>query len=123
MAMKEKLCTQNKVTVKVKQAPRKVTIVMILQNVGANMWVKEYKTPNLGPFTVNPGVKHVPSEPRKVSEIIELFFGDKFFETLSKETNLYYFQNQGRYDGSSKRLKWVGVRAAEMKVFVIIILI
>jgi hypothetical protein len=26
---------------------------------------------------------------------------------LSKETNLYYFQNQGKYDGSSEGLKWV----------------
>jgi hypothetical protein len=37
------------------------------------------------------------------------FFGDKFFEILCKETNLYYFQNQGNYDSSSKILKWVGV--------------
>jgi hypothetical protein len=28
---------------------------------------------------------------------------------LSKETNLYYFQNQGKYDSSSKGLKWVDV--------------
>jgi hypothetical protein len=30
---------------------------------------------------------------------------------LSKETNLYYFQNQGKYDSSSKVLKWVDVSA------------
>jgi hypothetical protein len=28
---------------------------------------------------------------------------------LCKETNLYYFQNQGKYDSSSKVLKWVDV--------------
>jgi hypothetical protein len=28
---------------------------------------------------------------------------------LSKETNLYYFPNQGKYYGSSKELKWVDV--------------
>jgi hypothetical protein len=43
-----------------------------------------------------------------MSEIIELFFGDNF-EMLSKETNLYYFQNQGKYDSISKVLKWVDV--------------
>jgi predicted transcriptional regulator len=43
---------------------------------------------------------------------------------LSKETNLYYFQNQGKYDSSSKGLKWVDVSVAEMKkYFAIIILI
>jgi hypothetical protein len=75
--------------------------------VGATTWVKEDKMPNLGPFTANSGVKQIPSDPTKVSEIIELFFGDNFFEMLSKETNLYYFQNQGKYDSSSKELKGV----------------
>jgi hypothetical protein len=37
------------------------------------------------------------------------FFGDNFFEMLCKETNLYYFQNQGKHDSSSKVLKWVDV--------------
>jgi hypothetical protein len=37
------------------------------------------------------------------------FFGDNFFEMLCKETNLYYFQNQGKYDSSSKVLIWVDV--------------
>jgi hypothetical protein len=40
---------------------------------GATMWVKEDKTPNLGPFTGNPGLKQIPPDPTKVSEIIELF--------------------------------------------------
>jgi hypothetical protein len=43
-------------------------------NVGATTWVKEDKTPNLGRFTGNPGVKQIPSDPTKVSEIIELVF-------------------------------------------------
>jgi hypothetical protein len=58
-----------------------------------------------------------------LSEIIELFFGDSFFEMLSKETNLYYFQNQGKYDSSSKGLKWVDVSVAEMKKFFAIIIL
>jgi hypothetical protein len=37
------------------------------------------------------------------------FFEENFFEMLCKETNLYYFQNQGKYDSSSKMLKWVDV--------------
>jgi hypothetical protein len=45
------------------------------------------------------------------------FFRDNFFEMLCKETKLYYFQNQGKYDGSSKVLKWmdVSVHAAHKK--------
>jgi hypothetical protein len=78
-------------------------------NVWATTWVKEDKVPNLGPFTRNPGVKQIPSKPTKVSEIIELFFRDSFFEMLSKETKRCYFQNQGKYNGSSKVLKWVDV--------------
>jgi hypothetical protein len=39
------------------------------------------------------------------------FFRDNFFEMLCKETNLYYFQNQVKYDSSSKALKWVDVSA------------
>jgi hypothetical protein len=64
--------------------------------VGATTFVKEDKTPNLGSFTGNPGVKQIPSDPTKMLEIIELFFGDNFFEMLSKETDLYYFQTWGR---------------------------
>jgi hypothetical protein len=77
-------------------------------NAGATTWIEEDKTPDLGHFSGNLGVKQIPSDPIKVSEIIELFFGD-VFEMLSKETNLYYFQNQGKYDSSSKGLEWVDV--------------
>jgi hypothetical protein len=35
-------------------------------NVGATMWLKEDKTPNLGPFTRNPRVKQILSDPTKV---------------------------------------------------------
>jgi hypothetical protein len=37
------------------------------------------------------------------------FFEDNFFEMACKEANLYYFQNQGKCDSSSKMLKWVDV--------------
>jgi hypothetical protein len=46
------------------------------------------KTLTLVQFTINPGGKQIPSDPTKVSERIELFFGDNFFEMISKETNL-----------------------------------
>jgi hypothetical protein len=76
-------------------------------NAQATTWVKEDKTSNLGHFTGNPRVKQIPSGPMKVSEIIELFFGNNIFEMLCKETNRHYFQNQGKYASSSKKLKWV----------------
>jgi hypothetical protein len=35
-------------------------------NVGAATWVKEVKTPNLGPFTGNPGLKQILCDLAKV---------------------------------------------------------
>jgi hypothetical protein len=49
-------------------------------NAQATMWIKEDKTPNLEYFTANPGVRQIPSDTTKASEIIELFFRDNFFE-------------------------------------------
>jgi len=39
-------------------------------------WVKTDKTPNLGPFTGNPGVKQISSDPTKESQVTGLFLGD-----------------------------------------------
>jgi hypothetical protein len=47
-----KIVPREKNTVKVKETPRKVTILQIQ----GNHMVIEDKTPNLGPFTGNPGV-------------------------------------------------------------------
>jgi hypothetical protein len=89
----------------VKEASRKVTILQT----GATTWVKEDNTLNLGPFTGNPGVKQILSDPTKVIND-RTFFGDNFFEILCKETNLYYFKNQGKYASSSMELNgWMSV--------------
>jgi len=80
-------------------------------------WVKTDKTPNLGSFTGNPGVKQIPPDPTKVSQVTVLFLGDTFFHMLCEETNLYYSQNQERYVTGSKGMKWSDVTAAEMKLF------
>jgi len=45
-------------------------------------WVKTDKTPKLRPFTGNPGVKQIPSDPTKVSQVTGLFLGDTFFDML-----------------------------------------
>ena len=37
------------------------------------VWVKTDKTPNLEPFTGNPGVKQIPSNPTKVSQVTGFF--------------------------------------------------
>jgi hypothetical protein len=47
--------------VKVKEALRKIRILQIW----ATTWVKEDKTPNLGPFSGNPRVKQILSDPTK----------------------------------------------------------
>jgi hypothetical protein len=49
------------------------------------------------------------------------FFRDKFFEILCKETNLYYFQNQGKYASSSKGLNgWMTVWQNWKKIAIIL---
>jgi hypothetical protein len=66
---------------------------------GVTAWVKEDTTQNLGPFTGNP-------------------FLETSFKCYGRKLNRYYFQNQGKYASSSKRLKWVDVCvvcAADMK--------
>ena len=87
------------------------------QDLAVSTWVKTDKTSNLGPFTGNPGVKQIPSDPTKVSQVTGLFLGDTFFDMLCEETNLYYLQNQEKYVTCSKGLKWSTVTVAEMKVF------
>jgi len=76
--------------------------------------VKTDKTTNLGPFTGNPGVKQIPSNPTKVSQVTRLFLGDTFFDMLCEKINLYYLQNQEKYVTCSKGLKWSNVTVAEM---------
>jgi len=80
-------------------------------------WAKTDKTPNLGPFTGNLGVKKIPSDPTKVSQVTGLFLGDTFFDMLCEEMNLYYLQNQEKYVTCSKGLKWSDVTVAEIKNF------
>jgi len=65
-------------------------------------WVKTDKTPTFGPFTGNPGVKQIPSDPAKVLQVTGLFLGDTSFDMLCEETNLYYLQNQEKYVTGSK---------------------
>ena len=86
-------------------------------DLAVSTWVKTDKTPNLGPFTGNPGVKQIPSDPTKVSQVTGLFLGDRFFDMLCQEMNLYYLQNQTKYVTGSKGLKWSDVIVAEMKKF------
>ena len=86
-------------------------------------WVKTDKTPNLGPFTGNPGVKQIPSDLTKVSQVTGLFFGHTFFDMLCEETNLYYLQNQEKYVTCSRGLKWSDVTVAEMNFFFSIIIL
>jgi hypothetical protein len=78
-------------------------------------WVKVVKTPTLGQLTGNPGVKQIPSHPTEVSETVDLFFGDSFFDMLCQETNRYYVQNCENYDSNYKVLKWLDVTSAEIK--------
>jgi len=84
-------------------------------DLAVSTWVKTDKTPNLGPFTGNPGVKQISSDPTKVSQVTGLFLGDTFFDMLCEETNLYYLQNQEKYVTYSKGLKLSDVRKDKLK--------
>jgi hypothetical protein len=80
-------------------------------------WIKADKMSTLGEFTGNPGVRQIPADPTKVSDVAELSFGDSFFDMLCQETNRYYLQNHEKYDKSYKVLKWVDVTLPEIKSF------
>jgi hypothetical protein len=60
-----------------------------------NTWIKVDKTPTLGEFTGNPGVRQIPADP----------------------------QNREKYDKSYKVLQWVDVTLPEMKKFFAIIIL
>jgi Na+-transporting NADH:ubiquinone oxidoreductase subunit NqrC len=45
--------------------------------VGATTWVQEDKTPNLGPFIKNPGVKQILTNKSVINN--RTFSGDNFF--------------------------------------------
>jgi hypothetical protein len=68
------------------------------ESVGTATWGTVNKTPNLGKFTGNPGVKVFPSDPKEVFDVADLFFGDSFFDLLCQENNRYYLQNCEKYD-------------------------
>jgi hypothetical protein len=87
------------------------------ESAGTATWGTVNRTPHLGTFTGNPGVKVFPSDPKEVSDIVDLFFGGSFFDLLCQETNRYYLQNHEKYDRGYKALKWVDVTSAEMKKF------
>ncbi|PNF40775.1 hypothetical protein B7P43_G17113 [Cryptotermes secundus] len=92
-------------------------------SVGTATWDKVDKTPTLGKFTGDPGVKQMPSDPTDVSEVASLFFGDSFFDLLCQETNRYCLQHREAYDRTNKVLKWVDVTSTEMKIFLAIIIL
>jgi len=74
---KTKLCILYRVTVTKHKVQTKVTIT-IKHDSTVCTWVKTDKTPNLGPFTGNPGVKQIPSDTTKISQGTGLFLGDIF---------------------------------------------
>ena len=61
-------------------------------DLAVSTWVKADKTPNLGPFTRKPGVKQIPSDLTKVSQITGLSLGHTFFDMLCEETNRFTYE-------------------------------
>jgi hypothetical protein len=59
------------------------------ESAGTATWGTVDKTPNLGKFTGNPDMKVFPSDPKEVSDVADLLFGDSFFDLLCQETNRY----------------------------------
>jgi hypothetical protein len=55
-------------------------------------WQKQDIISNLKIYGANSGVKQTPTDCTSISEIVDLFFGNQFFELLHKETALYHNQ-------------------------------
>jgi hypothetical protein len=76
-------------------------------NAEATTWVKEDKTPNLGPFTGNPGAKQIPSDRTKVSEIIEFFSETTSLKCYPRRLICIIFKIKENMIAVLRGLKWV----------------
>jgi hypothetical protein len=101
-----KIVPWEKNTAKVKQAPRKVTVLQMQgQPHGQRRQNTKFRT-----FYGKSKGQTNSIWPNKSVINNRTFFRDNFFEMLCMETNLYYFQNQGKYASSSKGLNgWMSV--------------
>jgi hypothetical protein len=102
---RNKNCAARKNTVKVKQAQGKWQYFKC----GGNHLGKRRQSTKFRTFYWKSRGETNSILPNKRVMNNRTLFRDSFFEMLCKETNLYYFENQGKYDNSSKVLKWVDV--------------
>jgi hypothetical protein len=86
-------------------------------------WIKRDVKVTLEKFEGTPGVKIKPKHIDSISEAVELFLGDDFFQMMCDESNLYYSQNKDKYKLSPKSGKWSDITVPEMKKFLSIIIL
>ena len=82
-----------------------------------DIWSTNDEAIILEPFEGSPGIKIMPSSPESVTDNVNLFFGNDFFEHLVRESNRYHYQVMEKYKIPSKAKKWTDITVPEMKKF------
>jgi hypothetical protein len=86
-------------------------------------WIKNDDLRNLEQFLVITGLTFTHDDPTSISEVVNRFLGNDFFEILLEQSNSYLAQNAGQYKNSSKSLAWEDVSITDMKKFSAIIIL
>lgn len=89
-------------------------------NANDNLWTEIQQNPELFIFQENVGVK-LDTSNFTVQTLVDLFFSDEFLALLVEQTNLYAAQEIEKRETikkSNRLSKWQDVSAAEMKVFI-----
>lgn len=89
-------------------------------NANDNLWTEIQQNPELFIFQENVGVK-LDTSNFTVQTLVDLFFSDEFLALLVEQTNLYAAQEIEKRKAikkSNRLSKWQDVSAAEMKVFI-----
>lgn len=89
----------------------------------SNTWKKRDIKVSLEKFEGTPGVQIRPNHFDSISEVVELFLGDDFFQIMCDESNRYYSQNKDKYKLSPKSGKWSDITVPELKKFLSIIIL
>lgn len=93
-------------------------------NTNDNLWTENQQNPELFTFQENIGLK-LDTTNLTVQTLVDLFFSKEFLALLVEQTNLYAAQEIAKHKQikKSKRiLQWKDVNAAEMKVFIGLVL-
>lgn len=93
------------------------TILENEQNCSTSNWSQIDNDITVNPFSGNSGVKVFPRNAENISDVVDLFIDDDFFQLLVTETNRYYMQNMHKYKRVKSTKQWRDTTITEIKKF------